>query len=61
MSATDHIMGLTKYMVTLPVTHISVFIIIFLSFITGIIAFLIEPGTNLSILSSIIYGVLLVS
>lgn len=56
MSATDHIMGLTKYMVTLPVTHISVFIIIFLSFITGIIAFLIEPGTNLSILSSIIYG-----
>lgn len=56
MSAIDNIMGLTKYMVTLPVTHISVLIIVFLSFFTGIIAFLIEPGTNLSILSSILYG-----
>jgi putative membrane protein len=56
MSAIDNIMNMTKYMVTLPVTHISVFIIIFLSFFTGIIAFLIEPGSNQSILSSIIYG-----
>lgn len=56
MSAIDNIMNMTKYMVTLPVTHISVFIIIFLSFFTGIIAFLIEPGSNQSILNSIIYG-----
>jgi predicted neutral ceramidase superfamily lipid hydrolase len=56
MSAIDNIMNMTKYMVTLPVTHISVLIIVFLSFFTGIIAFLIEPGSNQSILSSIIYG-----
>jgi putative membrane protein len=56
MSAIDNIMGLTKYMVTLPVTHISVFIIIILSFITGIIAAVIEPGTNQSILAQIVYG-----
>ena len=56
MSAMDTIMGLTKYMVTLPVTHISVFIIIIISFITGIIAGFIEPGANQSILSTILYG-----
>lgn len=56
MSAIDNIMNMTKYMVTLPVTHISVLIIVFLSFFTGIIAFLMEPGSNLSILSKIIYG-----
>jgi putative membrane protein len=52
----DTIMGLTKYMVTLPVTHISVFIIIIISFITGIIAGFIEPGANQSLLSTILYG-----
>lgn len=56
MSAADNIMNMTKYMVSLPETHISVFIMIFLSFFTGIIAFLVEPGTELSILSMVIYG-----
>lgn len=56
MSAIDNIMNMTKFMVTLPVTHISVLIIVFLSFFTGMIAFSIEPGGNQSILSIIIYG-----
>lgn len=56
MSAIDNIMGLTKYIVTLPETPISVLLIIFLSFITGIIAFLIEPKTPSSILASLVYG-----
>lgn len=56
MSAIDHIMDMTKYMVTLPPTHISVFIIIIISFITGIIASLIEPEPNQSILALILYG-----
>lgn len=56
MSAIDNTMNMTKYLVTLPVTHISVLIIVFLSFFTGIIAFLIEPGSSSSILSNIIYG-----
>ena len=56
MAKSEDLTDLTKYMVTLPETHISVFIIVFLSFITGIIAFLVEPRTDLTILSSIIYG-----
>lgn len=56
MSAADNITNMTKYMVNLPETHISVFIMVFLSFFTGIVAFLVEPGTNLSILSTVIYG-----
>ena len=56
MSAIDNIMNMTKYLVTLPATHISVLIIIFLSFFTGCIASLIEPVSNQSILSTILYG-----
>jgi putative membrane protein len=54
MSAVDNIMGLTKYMVTLPVTKISLVLIIVFSFITGTVAFFLEPGSTL--LNSIIYG-----
>jgi putative membrane protein len=56
MSAAENLTDLTKYMVTLPETHISVFIIVFLSFITGLIAFLIEPQADSNILSNIVYG-----
>lgn len=56
MSASDNIMNMTKYMVNLPETHISVFVMIFISFIIGIIAFFIAPGSNQSVLSLIVYG-----
>jgi len=56
MSAIDNIMNMTKYMVTLPETHISVFIMVFLSFFTGIVTFIVLPGSEQSILSAIIYG-----
>lgn len=56
MSAVDNIMGLSKYIVVLPETPISVSIMVFLSFLTGIIAFLIEPDTPSSILASLVYG-----
>lgn len=56
MSAVDNLIQMTKYMVTIPETHISVFIMVFLSFFTGIIAAIIEPGSNSSILNVIIYG-----
>ena len=56
MSTSENLTDLTKYLVTLPETHISVFIIVFLSFIIGLTAFLIEPQTGSNILSSIVYG-----
>lgn len=56
MSAVDNLMNMTKYMVSLPETHISVFIMVFSSFFTGIVAFIILPGSEQSILSAIIYG-----
>ena len=56
MSAVDNIMGLTKYIVSLPETPFSVLAMICISFITGVIAFLTEPDVNFSILYSVIYG-----
>ncbi len=56
MSAIDNIMNMTKYLVTLPATHISVLIMVFLSFFTGAISFLLVPEPNQSILSLILYG-----
>lgn len=56
MSAIDNIMNMTKYLVTLPVTHISVLIIVFLSFFTGCVGSIILPGVNQSILATILFG-----
>lgn len=56
MSAIDNIMNMTKYLVSLPVTHISVLSMVFLSLLTGIVAYIILPSSNLSILSAIIDG-----
>lgn len=54
MSAVDNIMELTKYMVSLPVSSISILSMIFLSFITGILASYLEPDSSLLI--SVVYG-----
>lgn len=48
MAISDRVVGLSKYMVTLPKTKISVFIIIVLSFFTGAIADCIIPGIPLN-------------
>lgn len=52
----DNLVGLTKYILTLPPTRFSLFSITFLSFIIGCIASLMEPSAKGSILYSIVYG-----
>lgn len=54
MSAVDNLMGLTKYLVVLPESRISILCMIFLSFLTGTLAFYLEPGVNL--FDSVVYG-----
>ena len=56
MSIDDKIVGLSKYMVSLPSTRASVLSMIFISFILGFIVSLIEPTADRSILYSFIYG-----
>ena len=54
--SSDNLVGLTKYIMTLPSTRVSLFSMAFLSFIIGCIASLMEPSAKDSILYSIIYG-----
>lgn len=56
MSSENKMVSLTKYIMTLPPTRISLFSMVFLSFIIGCIASLMEPSAESSILYSIIYG-----
>jgi putative membrane protein len=56
MSSENKLVSLTKYILTLPPTRISLFSMVFLSFIIGCIAFLMAPSTQESILYSIVYG-----
>ena len=56
MSSENKIVSLTKYIMTLPPTRISLFSMVFLSFIIGCISFLLAPSQNDSILYSIVYG-----
>lgn len=56
MSSENKLVSLTKYIMTLPPTRISLFSMVFLSFIIGCIAFLLAPSANDSILYSIVYG-----
>jgi Predicted membrane protein len=56
MSSENKLVSLTKYIMTLPPTRISLFSMVFLSFIIGCIAFLMEPSTGDSILYNIVYG-----
>ncbi|HII84631.1 MAG TPA: DUF2070 family protein [Methanobacterium subterraneum] len=54
MSAVDNITDLSKYMVTLPPSRISILTMTFLSFLTGAIAAYLEPLSP--IFDSIVYG-----
>jgi len=56
MPSTDRIMGLSKYIVTLPGSTFSVASMVFLSFVLGCIVSALEPSANYSLLYSIIYG-----
>src|SRR5664280_1102106 len=56
MPSTDRIMGLSKYIVTLPGSTFSVASMVFLSFILGCIVSALEPSDNYSLLYSIVYG-----
>ncbi|HML04652.1 MAG TPA: DUF2070 family protein [Methanobacterium sp.] len=52
----DNLVGVTKYIMTLPSTRVSLFSMVFLSFIVGCIVSLMEPSSNDSMLRSIVYG-----
>lgn len=52
MSVSDRIMGLTKYMITLPKSKITIFLIFVVSFLTGAIIGCLEPGLTLE---SVVY------
>jgi putative membrane protein len=56
MSSDDRIMGLSKYIVTLPGTTFNIASMVFLSFVLGSIVSALEPSTNYSLLYSILYG-----
>jgi len=56
MPDTDRIMGLSKYIVSLPGTTFSVASMVFLSFVLGCIVSALEPSANYSLLYSIVYG-----
>lgn len=56
MSSVNKLVGLTKYIMTLPSTRASLFSMVFLSFIIGCIISLMEQAVADSILRSIIYG-----
>ncbi len=55
MSSTNNVMGLSKFIMTLPQTKISLFTMVFLSFIIGSISFFIDPTPG-SFSTDILYG-----
>lgn len=56
MSSMSNVAGLSKYIRTFPSTKISIFSMIFISFISGVLIFFIDPSINLTILEKIFYG-----
>lgn len=54
--SSDNLVGLTKYILTLPSTRFSLLSMTFLSFIIGCIISLMEPSAGESILYSVVYG-----
>jgi len=54
--STDNLVGLTRYILTLPSTRFSLFSMAFLSFIIGCAASLMEPLAKYSIFPNIVYG-----
>lgn len=55
MSSTNNVMGLSKYIMTLPQTKISLFTMVFISFIVGSISFFIDPTPG-TLSQDIFYG-----
>jgi putative membrane protein len=56
MGSSDRIMGLSKYIVTLPGNRFNVASMVFLSFILGCVVTAVEPSAEHSVLYSILYG-----
>lgn len=56
MSSMSSVAGLSKYITTLPKTKNSILSIIFISFITGALYFLISPTYNYGVIENILYG-----
>lgn len=56
MGSSDRIMGLSKYIVSLPGSTFSVASMVFLSFVLGASVSILEPSTEYSVLYNIIYG-----
>lgn len=56
MSSMKNILSLSKYMLSLPQTKISLFSILFLSFIVGSVGFIIDPIEGVSLFQDIIFG-----
>lgn len=56
MSSMSNVAGLSKYIRTFPSTKISIFSMIFISFISGVLIFFIDPSMNLTVLEKIFYG-----
>ncbi|MFY9637242.1 MAG: DUF2070 family protein, partial [Methanobacterium sp.] len=56
MPSSDRIMGLSKYIVSLPGTTFSIASMVVLSFVLGCIVSALQPSANYSLLYSIIYG-----
>jgi putative membrane protein len=54
--STDNLVGLTRYIMTLPSTRFSLFSMAFLSFIIGCAASLMEPLAKYSIFHNVVYG-----
>jgi len=54
--SSDNLVGLTRYIMTLPSTRFSLFSTAFLSFIIGSAASLMEPSAKYSVFHSIVYG-----
>ncbi len=55
MSSTNNVMGLSKYIMTLPQTKISLFTMVFISFIIGSISFFVDPTPG-TLTQDILYG-----
>ena len=55
MGLSERIIGLTKYLVTLPKTKISVFLILVVSIVTGGIVYCLQPGMRMD---SVVYAFL---
>ena len=56
MSSMSNVAELSKYIRTFPNTKISIFSMIFISFLTGVVIFLIDPFRHITLVEKIFYG-----